>query len=79
MLDEPEAGIDLWSFADLTKLFESLRGKTVLIVSHQSKIMEIADNIVLLDKESAPVTGSREKMLPLLENRGGLCAARQGV
>lgn len=79
LLDEPEAGIDLWSFADLTKLFESLRGKTVLIVSHQSKIMEIADNIVLLDKESAPVTGSREKMLPLLENRGGLCAARQGV
>ena len=79
LLDEPEAGIDLWSFSDLTKLFTSLKDKTVLIVSHQNKIMEIADNIVLLDKESAPVTGSREKMLPLLQNRGGVCAARKGV
>ena len=79
LLDEPEAGIDLWSFSDLTKLFTSLKDKTVIIVSHQNKIMEIADNIVLLDKESAPVTGSREKMLPLLQNRGGVCAARKGV
>lgn len=79
LLDEPEAGIDLWSFSDLTKLFTSLKDKTVIIVSHQNKIMEIADNIVFLDKESAPVTGSREKMLPLLQNRGGVCAARKGV
>ena len=79
LLDEPEAGIDLWSFSDLTNLFSSLRDKTVLIVSHQSKIMEIADNIVLLDKESAPVTGSREEMMPLLEGRSGICAARKGV
>lgn len=79
LLDEPEAGIDLWSFSDLTNLFASLRDKTVLIVSHQSKIMEIADNIVLLDKESAPVTGTREEMLPGLQDRNGVCAARKGV
>ena len=79
LLDEPEAGIDLWSFSDLTNLFASLRDKTVLIVSHQSKIMEIADNIVLLDKESAPVIGTREEMLPALQNRNGVCAARKGV
>lgn len=79
LLDEPEAGIDLWSFSDLTNLFASLRDKTVLIVSHQSKIMEIADNIVLLDKESAPVTGPREEMLPGLQDRNGVCAARKGV
>lgn len=78
LLDEPEAGIDLWSFSDLTNLFASLRDKTVLIVSHQSKIMEIADNIVLLDKESAPVIGTREEMLPALQNRNGVCAARKG-
>ena len=79
LLDEPEAGIDLWSFSDLTNLFASLRDKTVLIVSHQSKIMEIADNIVLLDKESAPVTGTRGEMLPGLQDRNGVCAARKGV
>lgn len=79
LLDEPEAGIDLWSFSDLTNLFASLRDKTVLIVSHQSKIMEIADNIVLLDKESAPVTGTHGEMLPGLQDRNGVCAARKGV
>ena len=79
LLDEPEAGIDLWSFSDLTNLFASLWDKTVLIVSHPSKIMEIADNIVLLDKESAPVTGTREEMLPGLQDRNGVCAARKGV
>ena len=79
LLDEPEAGIDLWSFSDLTNLFASLRDKIVLIVSHQSKIMEIADNIVLLDKESAPVTGTRGEMLPGLQDRNGVCAARKGV
>ena len=79
LLDEPEAGIDLWSFSDLTNLFASLRDKTVLIVSHQQKIMEIADNIVLLDKESAPVVGTRDEMLPTLQDRSGVCAARKGV
>ena len=79
LLDEPEAGIDLWSFSDLTNLFASLRDKTVRIVSHQSKIMEISDNIVLLDKESAPVTGTRGEMLPGLQDRNGVCAARKGV
>ena len=39
----------------------------------------IADNIVLLDKESAPVIGTREEMLPALQNRNGVCAARKGV
>lgn len=74
LLDEPEAGIDLWSFNDLTKLFKELTGKTVLIVSHQSKIMEIADYIVLLDKNSSPLIGTRDEMLPVINNRNGLCA-----
>ncbi len=78
LLDEPEAGIDLWSFDSLTRLFTKLRGKTVLIVSHQSKIIDIADNIVLLDKSGEPVSGTREEMLPRITANRGVCSVIEG-
>ena len=49
LFDEPEAGIDLWSFDELVDMFKKLKNKTVIIVSHQNKILDIADNILLLD------------------------------
>ena len=78
LLDEPEAGIDLWSFDSLTRLFTRLTGKTVLIVSHQSKIIDIADNIVLLDKSCAPLTGTREEMLPRIAGSRNVCSVIEG-
>lgn len=78
LLDEPEAGIDLWSFDSLTKLFTKLTGKTVLIVSHQSKIIDIADNIILLDREGAPVVGKRDEMLPVINGSRSVCSVIQG-
>ena len=49
LFDEPEAGIDLWSFDDLSNIFKKLKNKTIVIVSHQRKILELADQIVLFD------------------------------
>lgn len=77
LLDEPEAGIDLWSFDSLTKLFTKLRGKTVLIVSHQSKIIDIADNIILLDREGKPSVGTREEMLPAISASRNVCSVME--
>ena len=78
LLDEPEAGIDLWSFDNLTRLFTRLTGKTVLIVSHQSKIIDIADRIVLLDKSGSPKVGTKEEMLPLIHGSRGVCSVIDG-
>ena len=62
LFDEPEAGIDLWSFDELVNIFKKLEGKTVIIVSHQNKILEVADNILLL-KNGEYQMGTREEML----------------
>lgn len=54
IFDEPEAGIDLWSFAELVKLFQKLKkeqGKTLLIISHQTRVLEQADRIYLIDQQ----------------------------
>ena len=68
IFDEPEAGIDLWSFDKLTKLFTSLSNSTNIIVSHQRRILEIADEIILFNKSSIEKIGSLEEILPLIEN-----------
>lgn len=49
LFDEPEAGIDLWSFDDLISIFKNLQDKIVIIVSHQEKIIQCADKVVVLD------------------------------
>ena len=69
IFDEPEAGIDLWSFDQLTKIFSSLKGSCNIIVSHQRKILEIADEIILLKDGQVECVGTLEKVLPLLENK----------
>ena len=66
--DEPEAGIDLWSFDALVKLFENEK-KTFLVISHQRRLIEIADKIVLLKKGKIEGEGTFERMKHLLENQ----------
>ncbi len=73
LLDEPEAGIDLWSFEDLVKVFEKLHDKTVIIVSHQQRIMETADKIVLFDNDKLICAGKKEEMFSRITKQPSLC------
>ena len=65
IFDEPEAGIDLWSFENLTKVFKELKSTTI-IVSHQTKILEIADTVILLKEGQVEKIGSYSEVKPLL-------------
>ncbi len=68
VFDEPEAGIDLWSFQNLIEVFESLRrdisGSSILIISHQERILNIADEVVVLKDGRLTAQGLREEILP---------------
>ena len=67
--DEPEAGIDLWSFTMLVDSFRALSAKrqeSVLIISHQERIMKLADEIAVIADGKIRSHGSREEMLPKL-------------
>ena len=69
IFDEPEAGIDLWSFARLVETFQELRQKksgTLLIISHQERILSIADEIVVIANGMVRDHGRREDILPTL-------------
>lgn len=68
IFDEPEAGIDLWSFNSLIAVFRKLQksGRSILIISHQEKILEIADEIVVIAGGKVAHHGSREAIFPLL-------------
>ena len=66
IFDEPEAGIDLWSFNNLIKVFENMRKETkgtTLIISHQEKILNIADQIILLKNGKIESNTERENLL----------------
>ena len=70
VFDEPEAGIDLWSFQSLIQVFENMRktikDSSILIISHQERILEIADQIVVLSDGKISKQGPREEILPQL-------------
>lgn len=68
IFDEPEAGIDLWSFDNLIKIFSSLKNATNIIVSHQKKILETADEIILLKNGEILAQGKLNDIAPMLEN-----------
>ena len=78
LFDEPEAGIDLWSFARLTETFSALHSKreaTMIIISHQERIIGLADEIVVIAGGCIRHRGDRETILPLiLSNTTGGCA-----
>ena len=67
IFDEPEAGIDLWSFARLTETFQALHDrqeKTILIISHQERIIRLADEIILVAGGEVADRGPAEKLFP---------------
>lgn len=70
VFDEPEAGIDLWSFQNLIEVFEKMRAemqnRSILIISHQERILNIADEIIVLKDGRVERQGSRADVLPSL-------------
>lgn len=69
IFDEPEAGIDLWSFARLTETFRELHekgGRTILIISHQERIIRLADEIVLIANGEIAGRGTADELYPKL-------------
>ncbi|MDD3337327.1 MAG: ATP-binding cassette domain-containing protein [Lachnospiraceae bacterium] len=76
IFDEPEAGIDLWSFNSLIKVFEKMRDEingTILIISHQERILNIADKIIVIADGQLKQVGTREEVLPTLLDKAETC------
>ena len=81
VFDEPEAGIDLWSFQNLIDLFQdmrrNIRESSILIISHQERILNIADEIVVIRSGAVERQGARDEVLPHLSRAmlsvGGCC------
>lgn len=67
VFDEPEAGIDLWSFQNLIQVFQRMRDTvkgSIMIISHQERILEIADEIVVISDGAITQQGPKEEVLP---------------
>lgn len=80
LFDEPEAGIDLWSFNNLIRIFENMRserhGRSIVVISHQERILNIADEIVVIADGRIVKQGSRDIILPEItgtENATNIC------
>ena len=78
IFDEPEAGIDLWSFAKLTETFQAIhrrREATLLIISHQERIIGLADEIVMISEGKVARHGPRDEIFPeILANAKAGCS-----
>ena len=82
ILDEPEAGIDLWSFAKLTETFGQIHEQhesTMIIISHQERIISLADEIVIISGGQVSKRGKTEEIFPsiIAGTYAGSCPARQ--
>lgn len=76
VFDEPEAGIDLWSFNNLIRVFEELHessDNSLIIISHQERILNIADEIVVIAEGTVKTRGTKAEILPELLNISGSC------
>ena len=72
VFDEPEAGIDLWSFNNLIRVFQKMHDQTngsIMIISHQEKILDIADKIVVVANGEVKSYGKKDEILPELLHR----------
>ncbi len=77
IFDEPEAGIDLWSFNSLIKTFQNLKAKYkcgFMIISHQERILDIADQVIVLANGEVKKCGSKDKVLPYLSEIYSVCS-----
>ena len=84
LFDEPEAGIDLWSFNNLIRIFENMRkdrsGRSIIVISHQERILNIADEIIVIADGKIVKQGSRDIILPEItgtENAVNACSRIQ--
>ncbi len=76
VFDEPEAGIDLWSFNNLIKVFEKMHERThgnILIISHQERILDIADKIIVIADGKIAAYGTKSEILPELLSAQAAC------
>lgn len=76
VFDEPEAGIDLWSFKNLIQVFEKMHKEqdaSIVIISHQERILNIADEIIVLANGELKAQGKKDEILPELLNGTGGC------
>ena len=78
IFDEPEAGIDLWSFSRLVETFQNLRKQgngTLLVISHQERILSIADEIIVIADGRVRTIGPGKEVLPqlLADERAARC------
>ena len=74
VFDEPEAGIDLWSFQNLIRIFESMRennrDSSIIIISHQERILNIADELAVLSNGRIEKQGAKAELYPELVGTG---------
>ncbi|MBO7472496.1 MAG: ATP-binding cassette domain-containing protein [Ruminococcus sp.] len=84
LFDEPEAGIDLWSFNNLIRIFENMRrdrrGRSIIVISHQERILNIADEIVVIADGKIVKQGDKDTILPEItgtENAVNVCSKIQ--
>lgn len=76
IFDEPEAGIDLWSFNNLINVFEKMHNEingSIVVISHQEKILNIADYIVLIANGKVQAVGTQEEISPILQLKSKNC------
>ncbi len=82
LFDEPEAGIDLWSFSNLIavfeKMYEEING-SILIISHQERILDIADKIIVIAGGRITEQGPKDEVLPKLMGGNGACGRLTAV
>ena len=82
VFDEPEAGIDLWSFQNLIRIFEKMQSEiqdsSIIIISHQERILNIADEILVLSGGAITDRGTPAELMPkLMTTGGGICQRLQ--
>lgn len=78
IFDEPEAGIDLWSFSMLIEQFEEIKqdeNQSLILISHQERIMQMADRVMVIEDGKVAGLGRREDILPQLMAQGTSCCA----
>ena len=83
IFDEPEAGIDLWSFSGLIDVFQRIKSRkqdSALIISHQERILQIADEIIVIADGEVRSAGPRKQILPTLlgDEKTGRCPLEGG-
>lgn len=82
VFDEPEAGIDLWSFNNLIQVFRNMYERTkgsILIISHQERILDIADKVIVISGGEVVAYGVKNEILPtLLDTRAGCRFTKEG-